>query len=145
MEQFNGLSAEHQAIAGLAFLIALGVFGAWARIFGKKEGPAKPEVKEFALTGQFADMSAVKELVEQAGLVFQQMVRTNMLHEKDIDLRAKAVEQSTEIVRSLVEQQADTAKALHRLAVAYEAHIADEQREREIEEEVERRVRERGK
>lgn len=119
MEQFSGLSPQHQAIAGIAFLIACGVFAAWSRVFGKKEGAPQPKVQEFALSGQLADMGPVKELIEGVGLLMQQQVRTNMHLEA-------------------------TAEALTKFAKLYEHRVEDEQREKEIADEVDRRLRQRA-
>lgn len=128
MDQFSGLEPQQQAIAGIAFLIAMGVLAAWSKFRGHREGPPKPKVQEFAVAGQLADMGPVKELVEQTGLLFQQQVRTN------IHLEANAT------------KQGETAAALHELAVqvgrladAYETQMAAERNEAEIEEEVQRR------
>jgi len=125
MEQFSGLSPQHQAIAGLAFLIAMGVFAAWAKIFGRKEGPPQPKVQEFYASGQFADMGPVKELIEGVGLLVQQMVRSNIASEK------------------AAEAQEKSSKAILRFAELYEHRVEDEQREKEIADEVDRRLRER--
>lgn len=113
-----GLSPQLQALATVAFVIALGVFAAYSRTIGKKEGPAQPKVQEFALSGQLADMGPVKELVENVGLLIQQQVRTNMHLEA-------------------------TSKALTKFAELYEHRVEDEQREKEIADEVDRRLRQR--
>lgn len=72
------LPAEWQGPAAVLFGIAMVLFAAWARVFGKKEGPIQPKVQEFAVAGQLADMGPVKALIEQTGLLVQQQVRTNM-------------------------------------------------------------------
>src|SRR5690606_21175757 len=111
----ESIPADFQWLGGAAFAIAIAVLAAWSKVFGKKEGPATPKVQEFSVSGQLADMGPVKELIEQTGLLMQQQVRTN------IHLEAVAV-------------------ALKRFADAYEHRIEDEQREREIADEVERRL-----
>ena len=111
----ESIPAEFQWIGGAAFAIAVAVLAAWSRFSGKKEGPEAPKVQEFYASGQLADMGPVKELVEQAGLLLQQQVRTN------IHLEAVAV-------------------ALTKFADTYAHRVEDEQREKEIEEEVERRL-----
>lgn len=99
MEWLDSLNLPPQ-LAGVAtfiFILAGAVFAAWSRLQGKKEGPPQPKVQEFYAAGQLADMGPVKELVEQAGLLFQQQVRTNIALEKlatlwaeDLEARRKA-------------------------------------------------------
>lgn len=117
MPVIEGLDPTLQTIGTFLFMTAVAIFSAYHYVTGKK---TKPQSREFALAGQLADMGPVKELVEQTGLLVQQQVRTN------IHLEA-------------------CADRLGRLAEAYEGAIEDQQREREIEDEVERRLRERGK
>ena len=114
----ESIPAEFQWIGGLAFTVAVAVLAAWSRFSGKKQGPEQPKIQEFALSGQLADMGPVKELIEGVGLLVQQMVRANMHAEK-------------------------TADALTRFAELYEHRMEDEQREKEIADEVDRRLRER--
>ena len=114
----DSIPAEFQWVGGVAFAIAIGVLAAWSKVFGKKEGPPAPKVQEFAVSGQLADMGPVKELIESVGLLVQQQVRTN------IHLEAAAA-------------------ALTKFAHTYEHRMEDEQREREIADEVDRRLRER--
>jgi hypothetical protein len=125
MPDVSFLPAEWQAPAAVLFGLSMVLFAAWARVFGKKEGPPAPKVQEFALSGQLADMGPVKELIESVGLVMQQMVRTN------IALEANAKAQET------------TASAITRFAALYEHRVEDEQREKEIADEVDRRLRQR--
>lgn len=117
---FEGLDPNLQAVGTTLFFLLICIFAAWNYVFGKR--PPKPPEKEFSIAGQFSDMGPVKELVEQTGLLVQQMVRANIAEEAT----AKALE--------------DTAAALERLAKAYEGQIAAEREELEIEAEVERRV-----
>ena len=131
MPGLEGLPADWQAPATAFFVIAVVLFSAWARVFGKKE-IATPKVQEFAVTGQLADMSPVKQLVEDVGLLVQQQVRTNL-----------ATEAMTKAIEANTKAQADAAAALAKAAAIYAHRVEDEQREREIEEEVERRLRER--
>jgi Xaa-Pro aminopeptidase len=105
-------------------MVAVAIFSAYHYVTGKK--PAKTEATEFAVAGQLADMGPVKALIEQTGLLVQQQVRTNM----HLEATAKA--------------QEEAAKALTKFADTYEHRMEDEQREKEIAEEVERRLRERG-
>lgn len=114
------LSPEQTGLATLIVIIAGGIFAGWARVFGKKEGAPTPKVQEFYAGGQLADMGPVKELVEGQGLLIQQQVRTNLALEA-------------------------VAKAVERTAVVAEAYIEDRQKERadkDLEEEVRRRVAE---
>jgi len=121
----ESIPTEFQWVGGIAFAIAIGVLAAWSKFFGKKEGPAQPKVQEFAMTGQLADMGPVKELIGSVGLVAQQMIRANMA----LEANAKA--------------QETAAVALTKFAATYEHQIEDAEREREIAEEVERRLKDR--
>jgi hypothetical protein len=115
----DSIPADFQWLGGAAFAIAIAVLAAWSKVFGKKEGPTGAKVQEFAVSGQLADMGPVKELVETAGLLMQQQVRTNM--------HLEAV-----------------AAALTKFADTYTHRVEDEQREREIADEVDRRLRQRS-
>lgn len=119
MPDVSFLPAEWQGIAAAVFVICMGAFAAWARFFGKKEGPPAPKVQEFYAAGQLADMGPVKELIESVGLVMQQMVRTNIALEA-------------------------TAKSIARLAETVEAQIEEARREKEIAEEVQRQLKDRA-
>lgn len=119
MPDFSVLPAEWQPIAAVLFGLALAVFAAWSRIFGKKEGPPAAKVQEFAVAGQFADMGPVKELIEGVGLLVQQQIKAN--------IHAQA-----------------TADAISRLADTVEAQIEEARREKEIAEEVQRQLKDRG-
>jgi len=118
MPDVSSLPVEWQAPAAILFFVLMAIFAAWARVFGKKEGPPTPKVQEFALSGQFADMGPVKELIEGVGLLIQQQIKANMHSEA-------------------------TAKALTKFAELYEHRVEDEQREKEIADEVDRRIRQR--
>jgi hypothetical protein len=111
------LPAEWQGVAAAVFVLSMAIFAAWARFFGKKEGPPAPKVQEFYAAGQLADMGPVKELVEGVGLLMQQMVRNNIAQEA-------------------------TAKELDRVAHIFEARLEEERRDREIAEEVARQLKE---
>lgn len=124
MPVIEGLDPTLQTIGTFLFMTAVAIFSAYHYVTGKK---TRPQSREFALAGQLADMGPVKELVEQTGLLVQQQVRTN------IHLEATA------------KSQDKAAAALIKFAEAYIERVEDEQREREIEDEVERRLRERGK
>jgi hypothetical protein len=115
----EGLDPNFQAIGTLLFVVIIAAYSAFSYITGRKQ--PKVETKEFALSGQLADMGPVKELVEQTGLLVQQQIRTNMHLEACVD-------------------------RLGKLAEAYVSALDDQQREREeaaIEEQVSRRVEER--
>lgn len=116
---------EWRPLALLIFVVGGAVSAVMTYHKGKKAGPETQKVQEFAVSGQLADMGPVKELVEQAGLVFQQMVRTNM----HLEANAKALDRA--------------ADALTKFADAYLHRVEDEQREKEIADEVDRRLRER--
>lgn len=117
MPDVSFLPSEWQGVAAGLFVLCMVVFAAWARVFGKKEGPPAPKVQEFYAAGQLADMGPVKELVESVGLVMQQMVRTNIALE-------------------------ETAKTQKHLCDIFEARLEDERRDREIAEEVARQLKE---
>ena len=123
MPVVSSLPADWQAPAAFLFVLFLCGFAAWSKVFGNREGPPQPKVQEFALSGQLADMGPVKELIEQAGLLFQQQVRSNVA----LEASAKAQEES--------------ARALKKFAELYEHRVEDEQREKEIADEVDRRLR----
>lgn len=119
MPDVSFLPDEWQGVAAIVFVVAMAVFAAWARTFGKKEGAPAPKVQEFYASGQLADMGPVKELVESVGLVMQQMVRTNIALEA-------------------------TAKSVERLAATVEEQIEEARREKEIAEEVQRQLKDRA-
>lgn len=72
------LTPDQIGLATLVTIMAGGVFAAWSRVFGKKEGPPAPKVQEFYASGSLADMGPVRELIEQTGLLVQQQVKTNV-------------------------------------------------------------------
>lgn len=119
MPDLSFLPAEWQGAAAAVFILCMIVFAAWSHVFGKKEGPKEPKVKEFAVSGQLADMTPVKELVECVGLLIQQQVRTN------IHLEA-------------------VSKALGNVADTIHAQIEEQRREKEIAEEVQRQLKDRA-
>ena len=94
------LPDEWQGVAAIVFVVSMGIFAAWARTFGKKEGPPTPKVQEFYAAGQLADMGPVKELVESVGLVMQQMVRTNIA----LEATAKSIERLAETVEAQIDE-----------------------------------------
>jgi len=126
----ESITAEFQWVGGIAFTVAIAVLTARSYMSGKKEAPSK--VQEFAVSGQLADMGPIKELIEGVGLLVQQMVRANI----NSEAMTKAIEANTKV-------EAEAAAALNRFADAYLHRVEDEQREKEITEEVERRLRER--
>lgn len=115
------IPAEYRPLALLIFVVGGAISAVMAHNRGRKIGPEAPKVQEFAMSGQFADMGPVKELVEQTGLLVQQQIRTNML----LEATAKAQDKAAESLRLFCETY------IHR------------QRELEMEEEVERRIKER--
>lgn len=122
MPTIEGLDPTLQTIGTFLFMAAVAIFSAYHYVIGKKP---KEEPKEFAVAGQLADMGPVKELIEGVGLLVQQQVRTNM----HLEANAKALDKA--------------ADALTRFAEAYLHRVEDEQREKEIADEVDRRLRER--
>lgn len=118
MPDVSFLPTEWQGVAAAVFVVTMAILAAWARFFGKKEGPPAPKVQEFYAAGQLADMGPVKELVEGVGLLMQQQVRTNIALE-------------------------ETAKAQTHLAKVFEDRLEEERRDREIAEEVRRQLKER--
>ncbi len=116
---------EWRPLALLIFVVGGAVSAVMTYHKGKKAGPEAQKVQEFALSGQLADMGPVKELIEQTGLLVQQQIRTNI----QLEATAKA--------------QQDSAEALTKFADAYLHRVEDEQREKEIADEVDRRLRER--
>lgn len=118
MPDVSFLPAEWQAPVAVLFAVSMVLFAAWARVFGKKEGPPAPKVQEFAMSGQLADMGPVKELVESVGLLVHQQVRTNM-----------AIEANT--------------KAITHIAGVFESNMEAERRDREISDEVRRQLKDR--
>lgn len=118
----EGLDSNLQWLLTTAFVIGIAIFSAWSHVFARRQSPkpAVSAVKEFHAAAQLADMGPVKELVEGQGLLIQQQVRTNIALEA-------------------------VAKAVERTAVVAEAYIEDRQRERaerDLDEEVKRRVAE---
>ncbi len=126
MPTIEGLDPTFQAVGTAIFVIIVAVYSAFSYLSGRKPSTQTTTTKEFAVAGQLADMGPVKALIEQTGLLVQQQVRTNM----HLESTAKA--------------QEEAAKALTKFADTYEHRMEDEQREKEIAEEVERRLRERG-
>lgn len=117
MPTIEGLDPSLQAIGTAIFMVAVAVFSAFSYVKGRK--PATETTKEFAVTGQLADMGPVKELMEQVGLLVQQQIRTN--------IHAEA-----------------TARALSRLGDILERQLEEQRREKEIAEEVQRQLKDRG-
>lgn len=112
------IPVEWRPLALFVFVVFGAGGAALSYLRGKKVGPEAPKVQEFALSGQLADMGPVKELIEGVGLLVQQQIRAN--------IHAEA-----------------TAKALTKFADIYEHRVEDEQREKEIADEVDRRLRQR--
>ncbi len=122
MPVIEGLDPTLQTIGTFIFMAAVAIFTAYHYVTGKKP---KPETKEFAVAGQLADMGPVKELIEGVGLLVQQQVKTNI----QLEANAKASQEAAE--------------ALTKFAELYEHRVEDEQREKEIADEVDRRLRQR--
>lgn len=123
---------EWRPLALLIFVVGGAVSAVMTYHKGKKAGPETQKVQEFAVSGQLADMGPVKELIEGVGLLVQQMVRANI----NTEAMTKAIEANTKV-------EAEAAAALNRFADAYLHRVEDEQREKEIADEVDRRLRER--
>lgn len=95
MPTLEGIDPTLQTIGTFLFVAVVAIFSGWSLVFGRK--PAKSETKEFSMAAQLADMGPVRELVQQAGLLVQQQVRTNIaldrmatLLAEDLDARRKA-------------------------------------------------------
>lgn len=113
----EGLDPSLQAIGTAIFMVAVAVFSAFSYVRGQK--PKTETTKEFAVTGQLADMGPVKELMEHVGLLVQQQIRANIHGEA-------------------------TAKALTRLGDILEHQLEEQRREKEIAEEVQRQLKDRS-
>lgn len=109
-----GVSPEYQWIATVAGAIAVGILAAWGRWRGKAEGPPKPVVTEFAMTGAISDMKPVRDLVD-------------------------AVLKLVDKISLQVAADARTAAALEALAAAYTEQIEAQKDEAAINAEIERR------
>jgi len=113
LDFLDSIPAEWRPFAVVIFVLFGGSGAVAAYVRGKKIGPESAKVHEFAMTGQLSDMGPVRELVETTGLLVQQQIRTNMA----LEALAAEARKATE---------------------AYAGHL----REVEIEEEVQRRVKE---
>lgn len=127
MPPIEGLDPTFQAVGTAVFVIIVAVYSAFSYLSGRKPTTQTTTTKEFAVAGQLADMGPVKALIEQTGLVVQQLIRQNLA----LEANAKAQQQAAE--------------ALTKFASTYEHRMEDEQREKEIADEVDRRIRERTK
>ena len=118
MPSIEGLDPTLQTIGTLLFVAIVAIFSGWSLVFGKK--PAKSETKEFSMAGQLADMGPVKELVEDVGLLIQQMVRTNVVLER----LATAFEERIE-AEETQEKIEEKAQALFERRLAQERDAAE--------------------
>ena len=112
MDWLEAIPPGLQGIATIVFVVAMAVLAAY---FHRRGASEKDKVQEFAVSGQFSDMGPVRELVQQTGLLVQQQLRTNLALEAIINRADK-------------------------LIGIYEGQIKDARNEREIEEEVARRL-----
>lgn len=126
MPNIEGLDPRLQVIGSIIFVAVVAVLSGWSLVFGRKKADTT-QTKEFSIAGQLADMTPVKQLVEQTGLVFQQQVRTNI----HLEAHTKKIGQAAIALSSLARQ-------IGRLADAYERQL----REQEQEEEIERKAKE---
>lgn len=115
-----GLTPEQTGLATVVFIICAAAFAAWSRTIGKREGVPAPKVQEFYAGGQLADMGPVRELIEGQGLLIQQQVRTNLA----LEASAGALVEVAAIFRAYMEDR------------------AKERADRNLDEEVARRVAE---
>jgi hypothetical protein len=131
MPNVSFLPDEWQGVAALVFVISLGVFAAWARLFGRKEGPPAPKVHEFAVAGQFADMTPLKDLAQ----TFRILVGL------DDPPEGKAVVTLPQLL-AVLSAAARTDNELRDLLAAHLADQREEREKREAAEDLEERAKE---
>jgi hypothetical protein len=79
VDWLDSIPPDFRGLAIVVFVIASTLLAAWSSRRGAREpDDHEPKVREFAVTGQLADMGPIRELVEQAGLLVQQQVKTNV-------------------------------------------------------------------
>ena len=122
----NALPVEWQSIGTAVFAIFVLIFAAWSKVFGKRE-PVRAEVKEFAMSGQLADMGPIKELVENTGLIVVENRELIVQLKKQNEHFAKIIDLGV----AELERQADEREVANKVE-------AELQRERERERERER-------
>jgi hypothetical protein len=118
-----GLSPWQISFATIVFIAATAILSAWATRQGRTETVEKPVVRNYAFNGQLTDMGPVRELIEGQGLLYQQMVRTNLA----LDAHTKKQGQTAIALQAISRQ-------IGRLASSYEGHLAAEQTQDKIEE-----------
>jgi hypothetical protein len=119
LDFLDQIPVEWRPLALVVFIVVGAGGAALSYLRGKKAGPEAPKVQEFYAAGALHDMGPVKELVEGVGLLVQQQIKAN--------IHAEA-----------------TAKAINRLANTIDGQIEEERREKEIAEEVQRQLKDRG-
>lgn len=131
MPSIEGLDPGLQTVGTALFVIAVAVFAAWSTVFGRK--PKATETREFSVSGQLADMSPVKELVEQTGLLVQQQVRTNMVLERvagGLEACAKALQAASEAYAGEIAARATEEEIEERAQLKFEREMERERRAR---------------
>ncbi len=83
MDWLDSVPPDLRGVAIVIFVVASALFAAWSSRRGAREPEdQQPKVREFAVTGQLADMGPVRQLIEDAGLLVQQQVKTNVTLER---------------------------------------------------------------
>lgn len=96
VDWLDSIPPDFRGVAIVVFIVASSLFAAWSSRRGAKDpDDHEPKVREFAVTGQLADMGPVRELIEDAGLLIQQQVKTNVLLERLCISLDKAIEEWT--------------------------------------------------
>lgn len=131
MPDVSFLPDEWQGIFAAVFVVGLGFFAAWARFFGKREGPPAPKVQEFTVAGQFTDMGPMKELAQ----VFRILVGL------DDPPEGKAVATLPQLM-AVLSAAARTDNELRDLLAAHLADQREEREKREAAEDLEERAKE---
>lgn len=91
-ELLSAVPDEFKPFAVVIFVLAGAVGIVLTFLRGHKKGPEQPTVKEFALTGQMADMGPIREMIENQGLLYQQQIRTNIHLESLAEVASQALE-----------------------------------------------------
>ena len=120
MPVIEGLDPNLQTLLTTVFLVAAGIFTAWAYVRGKMA--PKPRAAEFSMSGQLNDMGPVKELVEQTGLLVQQQVRTNM----HLEAVATAIREVAELYRADMKAHASQEEVERLAQQLFERRLAED-------------------
>ena len=127
VDWLDSIPADFRGLAIVVFVIGSSLLAAWSSRRGAREpDDQQPKVREFAVTGQLADMGPVRQLIEDAGLLIQQQVKTNVLLERlsvslekaigewqaareeadrEDEIERRAQERAKELAADLVEQE----------------------------------------